>query len=173
MGNLIQKEACPVRNLTFVSKLCSTSQAKGFCLFVSFFSFSMCSQVFIYIYLIANAKGEITLKVWVLPTKRSSDYRLYTCKSSKNRFQFWTGNVEFLEGWSSTFCDWLRRTCFRDDIWFPAQIVCLREKYTYPGQRRYSISWKGTELLEFHRVSIYLFIYLPILLKQDFPLQPG
>ena len=141
------------------------------CLFV--LSFSMCSQVLIYNYLFANAKGEIKLKVRVLPTKRSLDYRLFTCKSSKTRFQFWIGNLKFMDGWSSTLCDWLWRTCFCGDIWFPAQIVCLREKYTYPGQPRYSISWKGTEFLEFHRVSIYLFIYLPILLIQDFPLQLG
>ena len=132
-----------------------------------FFFIYMCSRVFIYFYLFAIAKREIKLKVGVLPTKWSSDYRLFLCKSSKNRFQFWVGNLKFMEGWSSTLSDWLRRTCFCGDIWFPAQIVCLREKYTYPGQPCYSISWKGTEFL-----FIYLFIYLYIYLYYVYRIFP-
>ena len=30
-----------------------------------------------------------------------------------------------MDGCSRAFCDWLRRTCSRDDTWFPARIVYL------------------------------------------------
>ena len=30
-----------------------------------------------------------------------------------------------MDGWSSAFCDWLRRTCSRDDTWLTVRIVYL------------------------------------------------
>ena len=51
--------------------------------------------------------------------------------------------IIIMDGWSSTFCDWLRRTCSRDNIWLPAQIVYLGE---YCGHSRYRVSQKGKNL---------------------------
>ena len=51
--------------------------------------------------------------------------------------------IIIMDGWSSTFCDWLRRTCSRDNIWLPARIVYLGE---YCGHSRYRVSQKGKNL---------------------------
>ena len=51
--------------------------------------------------------------------------------------------IIIMDGWSSTFCDWLRRTCSRDNIWLPAWIVYLGE---YCGHSRYRVSQKGKNL---------------------------
>ena len=54
-----------------------------------------------------------------------------------------TNKVSVMGGWSSTFCDWLRTTCSRDDTWLPARIVYLGE---YRGHSRYRVSQKGKNL---------------------------
>ena len=51
--------------------------------------------------------------------------------------------IIIMDGWSSTFCDWLRRTCSPDNIWLPARIVYLGE---YCGHSRYRVSQKGKNL---------------------------
>ena len=51
--------------------------------------------------------------------------------------------IIIMDGWSSTFCDWLQRTCSRDDTWLPARIFYLGE---YRGHSRYRVSQKGKNL---------------------------
>ena len=131
-----------------------------------FFFIYMCSRVFIYFYLFAIAKREIKLKVGVLPTKWSSDYRLFPCKSSKNRFQFWVGNLKFMEGWSSTLSDWLRRTLF---LWrhLVSSSNCLFKREVHIPRAAVL-----QHFLKRHRVSIYLFIYLYIYLYYVYRIFP-